>query len=98
MINKAARITENTSTLMDNIFMNLEGNSLRSGLFLTDISDHYQVFVTTDIPSSTEEAPGIPRYNINRYTMDIFKRNIEQINWTIVPEHTDAQLAFSNFH
>ena len=97
-INKASRETSVTSTLIDNIFPTTDEHIKMSGLFLTDISDHYPIFVISDIPKIIEEAPSIPRYNINRYTMAVFKQNIKRIKWEEVTKDNDAQKAFSNFH
>ena len=46
LITKPTRITENTATLIDNIFTNnsLSGRRHLSGILYTDISDHLPVF------------------------------------------------------
>ena len=44
LITRPTRITSNTVTLIDNIFSNDLDNHAFSGLFITDISDHFPVF------------------------------------------------------
>ena len=44
LINIPTRITESTSTLIDNIFTNNFKDAHISGIFYTDISDHFPVF------------------------------------------------------
>ena len=43
------KITE-TATLLDNIYTSVtpNANSIKSGVFKTDISDHYSIFCITD--------------------------------------------------
>ena len=43
---RVGKITE-TATLLDNIYTNVtpNANSIKSGVFKTDISDHYSIFV-----------------------------------------------------
>ena len=44
LINMPTRITESTSTLIDNIFTNNFNDAHISGIFYTDVSDHFPVF------------------------------------------------------
>ena len=40
-INQPTRITENSATIVDNIFTNNMNNKILSGNIITDFSDHY---------------------------------------------------------
>lgn len=44
IILKPSRITKDSATLIDNIFVNINEKVLKSGLLLTDITDHLPVF------------------------------------------------------
>ena len=46
MILLPTRVTEMTSTIIDNIFTNNLDNIVNSGNIITDISDHYSQFIT----------------------------------------------------
>lgn len=49
LIIKPSRITKDSATLIDNIFINLiEGNAI-SGLLVADISDHFPVFTVFEM-------------------------------------------------
>ena len=52
LIDKFTRVGKNTetATLLDNIYTNVtpNANSIKSGIFKTDISDHYSIFGITD--------------------------------------------------
>ena len=53
LINKATRVTRNSTTLIDNIFCNDAHNiSLFNGIFYSDISDHFPVF-SVNLSSTT---------------------------------------------
>ena len=46
-INKPTRISKNTATLIDHIIINNFKNiKIKTGIFITDISDHFPVFIT----------------------------------------------------
>uniref|UniRef100_A0A3B3BUC2 Reverse transcriptase domain-containing protein n=1 Tax=Oryzias melastigma TaxID=30732 RepID=A0A3B3BUC2_ORYME len=49
---KPSRITLNSATLIDNIFMNKTGLKTKSGLLLTDITDHLPIFVVIEIENN----------------------------------------------
>ena len=40
LINKPTRITDSSATLIDNIFTNVHNTETKSGIWITDISDH----------------------------------------------------------
>lgn len=48
LIIKRSRVTVQCATSIDNIFTNHMGNTLKSGLLMTDISDHLPVLVIYD--------------------------------------------------
>ncbi len=47
LINKPTRITDSSQTLIDNIFTNDFSNH-KTGILITDISDHFSVFMVVD--------------------------------------------------
>ena len=53
LIDKFTRVDEKrrTSSLLDNIYTNVThtANDIKSGLFKTQISDHYSIFCITDL-------------------------------------------------
>ena len=53
LINKHTRVDKKrgTSTLLDNIYSNVTQitNTIHSGVFKTDYSDHYSIFCVTDL-------------------------------------------------
>ena len=52
-IDRPTRITAHSATLLDYIITNDTSTKIRSGVFVTDITDHFPIFTTTCNPSST---------------------------------------------
>ena len=82
LINTPTGITESTSTLIDNIFTNNFNDAHISGIFYTDISDHFPVF---SILSS--KAPAKDNNELTTFRKIIpsgqvtFKNDIANIEW-----------------
>ena len=49
---KPTKCTNGTSTAIDNIFTNLPLNKCRRRLLIDDLSDHFPIFLTTNIPET----------------------------------------------
>ena len=99
-ITKPTRATEETSTLIDNIFCdNIKENlNTISGILYTDISDHFPIFYI-DYSSSvdnTEQFATRRLYNENNKKK--FCKQISEYNWDNVLLCTDSQESFSTFH
>ena len=45
MIFKPTRITNQTATLLDNIFINCSENVIKAGIIINDVSDHLSPFI-----------------------------------------------------
>ena len=48
LINKPTRVTEDKSSIIDNIYTNVS-KTLVNRIFKTDFSDHYSIFCVTDL-------------------------------------------------
>lgn len=48
LILKPSRITKDSATLIDNIFVNITDGKINSGLLVTDVSDHLPVFAVLE--------------------------------------------------
>ena len=101
LITRPTRVTENSATLIDNIFTNKILNTQEEsvhGILVTDISDHYPIFCVNKI---------IVQRNINvTYTHRVFSAKNKRlfademsvVNWDNVFCASDTESAFSGFH
>ena len=57
LIDRPTRITTYSATLLDNIFTNVFDNKIKSGIFVSDLTDHYPVFQITSSLSIRKHPP-----------------------------------------
>ena len=63
MINKPTRVTSNSASLIDNIFINRTHNKNHtSGILYTDISDHFPIFIIDNSSKCVEQ----PKFKYTR--------------------------------
>ena len=99
-ITKPTRATEETSTLIDNIFCDNIKENLNSisGILYTDISDHFPIFYI-DYSSSVDNTEQFATRRLYSETnKKKFCKQISEYNWDNVLLCTDSQESFSTFH
>ena len=98
-IKKPTRATEETSTLIDNIFCdNIKENlNTISGILYTDISNHFPIFYI-DYSSSVDNTEKIATRRLYSETnKNKFCKQISEYNWDNVLLCTDSQEYFQHF-
>ena len=93
MITRPTRITSHTATLLDNILANKFFDHLRSGLLITDISDHLPVFLihsNNDSSNSHAHDPVVIRDN-NKENLASFLKTLNNINWSSLDGYHDPK-------
>ena len=98
LINKPTRVTQQSSTIIDNIYCN-ENNlesSCKSGIFRLSISDHYAIFCIINTIHVRPDKHTIIRRNFNQKNICKFTKCIKNEVW-IVLNSLDVQNAFSWF-
>ena len=74
----------------------LEGS--QSGIIVTDISDHYPIFLIHEVTKHLNQEEPVLRRKINADTRKVFTEKINTVDWAPVLDEPDAQLAYSRFH
>ena len=98
LINRPTRITNNSATLIDNIFANKPNLNSFQGILVTDISDHLPIiYIDCKIPSLSND-DFIHRRNLSPRNKQAFRNAIANLNWDEIYQETDMQLAFSMFY
>ena len=99
-ITKPTRVTNNSATLIDNIFTNIHNSNILSGILLTDITDHFPIFHITELNHTIETRPQAT-VSFRRFTKaekDKFVEQIRNTDWdSIVNGHDDVNFATSAF-
>lgn len=103
VITQPTRVTENSATLIDQIFLStrdVSGNC-KSGIIVTDVSDHYGVFLltncTTQENSKIQSTP-TPYRVYSENNINQFSNIIQNMNFTNITSETSAQLSYDNLH
>ena len=98
LINKPTRVTKHSATLIDNIITNNIINvSYSQGIFLTDISDHFPIFVISKTFQQKEINISHKRRVISCKNIEIFKNSLQQQNFNTIFDMTDVNVATSMF-
>ncbi|XP_051941777.1 uncharacterized protein LOC127614482 [Hippocampus zosterae] len=100
VILKPSRITVDTATLIDNIFINKIDHKMESGLLINDISDHLPVFAVVHnyFDRKAKSTTRITEIRLRtQRSIDAFKQDLEKQNWTEVYSNEDPNTAFEVF-
>jgi hypothetical protein len=98
LINKPARITTNTVTLIDNIFTNIHNTDTKTGIWTVDISDHLPVFAIS--PSNSEKCKSkkiISKQDFSQENINKFKRELRVYDWSFLNEFSDVEVMYNAF-
>jgi len=97
VITEPTRITENTSTLIDHIYVPDVNKVVDSGVIHIGISDHSLVFVNTSIGTHTKVNKTGHKYQYNRnnkhFNVTDFVTDLNNVNWTPVTHCNDVNVA-----
>ena len=100
LISKPTRITESTSTLIDNIFSNSVTTESLAGILYADISDHLPLFVINKPHTSTNLSPESNLIKFRKFT-DIskpqFKEKLQSLSWDELYTMTNTEQAYNFF-
>ncbi len=101
-ISRPTRLCSTTSTLIDNIFTNLQSNLNRSGLFLNDITDHLPIFSILDFPLNTSKVTDkkfvVKHFKqINDNSIKKLNEELSKTDWNIIYNLDDVNLAYNTF-
>ena len=101
LINKPTRVTDRSATLIDNIFTNnICDTNMMQGLLVTDVSDHFPVFVIfTEISLNEDKEEYIFKRFFHPEKVSNFCNALESTYWNdIFKDSSDAQESFTYFH
>ncbi len=97
VITKPTRITHNTATLIDNLYINLQDNHIHSGIITTKLSDHLPIFAFYG--KSLKYKPEPVRYqtrDLGDSNLLQLKQKLERYDWTFL-HNLDSNAAYDKF-
>ena len=99
LIDRPSRITNQSSTLIDNIFTNAKEYNNVSGLLVNDITDHLPIFAFCDYPDLKRQEKKLhtKKRVINKNTIDLLADNLSEVDWDNVLNLSEVDLAYNAF-
>ena len=97
-ITKPTRVTNNSATLIDNVFSNAISGKYFNGILVTDITDHFPIFVV-NCDSNIQQKPDFKKSRIlSENNIKLFANKIENVDWSFVNNSNDGPEAFKHFY
>ena len=99
LIDRPSRITNHSSTLIDNIFTNAKEYNNVSGLLVNDITDHLPIFAFCDYPNPKRQEKKLytKKRVINQNTIDLLADKLSEVDRDNVLNLSEVDLAYNAF-
>ena len=98
-IDKPTRWSSSGSkTLIDNIFVKNHCQILHSGIVLTDISDHFLIYINILEQRKTYETNNISKRDFSNKNKKLFIQDVCQIDWSQLLSMKQTQRAYTFLH
>src|SRR2546426_6134824 len=99
---RPTRVTDYTSTLIDNIFFNCSELSYSSYIIYDDISDHFPTYLEIDIKSCTRDPEVIlAKRSYKTCNYDVFYNSLKLVDWNDIfvncSDNADPDLMYNDF-
>ena len=97
VLTKPTRITEHSSSLIDNIFTN-NLNLLSSGIIYSDISDHLPIFIMSNKSEfDVQKKAYCTKLNYSPSNINSVNKCLSNTDWSPVLNSTNVDISFENF-
>ena len=100
VINKPTRVTKNTETAIDHIFINsVITTKFKTGIIKSGISDHFLIFFVADYNIHIKETKEyfIFRRDLSDNSVEKFKYKLRTVSWDSITNSSDTKKAYDNF-
>ena len=99
LLDRPSRITNHSSTLIDNIFTNAKEYNNVGVLLVNDITDHLPIFAFCDYPDLKRQEKKLhtKKRIINKNTVDLLADNLPEVDWDNVLNLSEVDLAYNAF-
>ena len=98
VINRPTRITTNSATIIDNIFINNIFVDCSSGILISDLSDHLPVFqILSNLKIPKPKMISYKKREGTKENIDKLRNAIQNISWEYLGNFNDVDDAYSNF-
>ena len=95
-INIPTRVTATSKTIIDNIITNIHNTKIESGVIVTDISDHFPVFLSANLDQKGQSPrPPVKTRVVNERTLHRLAESMQAKEWDTVYLCTDPNTAYN---
>ena len=95
-IMQPTRVTDNTATIVDNIFTNNMANKILSGNIITDFSDHYSQFVSVSRDKIDYKSIKMFKKDYSKFSEESFRDDVSIQNFN--NHYKDVNEKFNDFY
>lgn len=98
LISKPTRITNHSATLIDNIFTNELETNVKSGILITDISDHFGIFSISNSHSESLSKPSVKlKRKFSEHNISNFSKSLSECNWDSLQQSSSPEESYNSF-
>ena len=94
---KPTRISDASSTLIDNIFVNSLFPNVTSGIIVSDLTDHFPVYALLSLSITKHQAFNSGFRYMSESNLNRLGERLRSVNWSTVYNQRDVNLSFDNF-
>ena len=94
---RPTRVSCHSATILDQIWYN-DDNVVRSGIILSDITDHFPVFIELNIEPSNINVINFSRRILNSRNKAAFDELVSAFDWSTVITDSDPESSYDTFH
>ena len=96
LISKPTRMSEQSSTLIDNIFTNMHPFP-HAGVVISDITDHFPIFANFPILQQAQQPSKIYPRNFSEGNISTFKDRLDEFDWGNIYDMNEVNNCFDDF-
>ena len=97
IITKPTRVTKDTATLIDHIYLNTSNSSVTSGIIITDVADHFGVFTMIE-DIAVKKISSLKQYRpFTDNNLTYFKQLLTENDYSSVLNNNDVDEAYNKF-
>ncbi len=98
LIDRPTRISTHSATILDNIFTNVFDKKIKSGVCVSDITDHYPIFqITNSISVKYNFHKSVRSRSFSQSNIRSFVNQVQLTNWDSILSETSANVAYNVF-
>ena len=95
-ITQPTRVTDNTATVIDNIFSNNIHDVIDCGNILFTLSEHFSQFVSVNREKCDYKKMNIYQRDYSKFSTNSFREDVSNINWNY--SYEDVHASFGDFY